>query len=587
MPVRAHSDLYVPGCPLDAVLITHLLEARPTRPPRFAEENAALIELATALADAPDQVLQSVSDLACRLCEAESAGISLQEVENGREVFRWRATSGRMRPYLNGVMPRDFSPCGLVLDRRGTQLMADPVRHYPYISQLGVPLREVLLTPFYRRGVPIGTVWVANHGPGRDFDREDLRVVQNLARFASLASEMWSSSRQVEGLGRQLAVVGSQMERALEAASIGTWNWDPVNDRMFADAKTARLFGVTAEEANGGPVKVFLEKLHPEDRARVTVALEEALAHGGAYAVEFRLPQPNGSCFWLRSHGRTHSCASGKAVRMPGVVVDITEQRETEESLRRSEALLAEQNRRLEENVAARTAELDEKVRELEAFSYTVSHDLRAPLRAMRSYAELLEAEHAEGASAQAREYARRIMRGAERLDRLTQDLLLVGRLSRQALPLEVVDLGDFLAQMLESYPDLSSDHADIVVRPPLHPVLANSAALTQCVSNLLSNAVKFVVPGLRPRIELWTERQGGRVSLFVRDNGIGIDERHRARIFDIFYQIAPNSRSTGIGLAVVRRAVERMGGGVSVESAPGRGSTFRLELAHPAGPGA
>lgn len=543
-----------------------------------------MIELATALADAPDQVLQSVSDLACRLCGAESAGISLQEVENGREVFRWRATSGRMQPYLNGVMPRDFSPCGLVLERRATQLMADPVRHYPYISQLGVPLREVLLTPFYRRGVPIGTVWVANHECGRDFDREDVRVVENLARFASLASEMWSSSRQVEGLGRQLAVVGSQMERALEAASIGTWNWDPVNDRVFADAKTAAFFGVAAEEANGGRAKVFFERLHREDRARVVVALEEALARGGSYAVEFRVPRPDGSCRWLRSHGRTHSCAAGKAVRMPGVVVDITERRETEASLRRSEALLAEQNRHLEENVAARTAELDEKVRELEAFSYTVSHDLRAPLRAMRSYAELLEAEHGEGASPEAREYARRIVRGAERMDRLTQDLLLVGRLSGQALPLETVDLGGFLGQMLESYPDLSPDHADIVVRPPLHTVLANPAALTQCVSNLLSNAVKFVAPGRRPRIELWTEPRDGRVSFFVRDNGIGIDPRHQAKVFDLFYQIEPNARSTGIGLAVVRRAVERMGGSVEVESAPGRGSTFRLELACAAG---
>lgn len=580
----ANHDLYRPGCPLDTVLITAALATRPARPPRYAEENAALMALSTELVDAPDHVLQSLADTACRLCEAESAGISLQEVEAGVEIFRWRATSGRLMPYANGVMPRDFSPCGVVLDRRATQLMADPARYYPYITQLGVPFREVLLAPFFKRNVAIGTVWVTNHGPGgREFDREDARIVENLARFASLASEMLSSSMQVEGLGRQLAVVGSQMDRALEAANIGTWNWDPANDRMYVDAKTAKLFSVTEEEANGAPVEVYFAKLHPEDRRPTEENLEQALLRGTPYAVEFRLPQADGSCRWVRARGQVHAGATVGAVRMPGVVVDITEQRCMEEALRRSEALLAEQNRLLEESVAARTAELDAKIRELETFSYTVSHDLRAPLRAMQSYAHLLEAEFGETSSPEARQYARRIVRGAERLDRLTQDVLLVSRLSGQTLPLEAVELGAFLSQMLETYPDLSPDHADIVVRTPLHPVLANAAALTQCVSNLLSNAVKFVAPGARPRIEIWTERHGSRVRLFVRDRGIGIDALHHRMIFEIFYQVAPNARSSGIGLAVVRRAAERMGGNVSFESVVGEGSTFCLELAHPA----
>ncbi len=585
MPASTRSPSpHKPGCALNEVLITHLLDRRESRPPRHAEENAALVALAADLVNSPDAVLQSVADLVCRLCGAGSAGISLQEIEEGRELFRWRATSGQMAPYLNGVMPRDFSPCGLVLDRRSTLLMRDPARYYPYVSQLGVPIREALLTPFYKRGEPIGTVWILHHEPGRGFDAEDRRIVEHLARFASVASELWTSSRRVEGLGRQLAVVGSQMEHALEAANIGTWNWDPVGDRMFVDAKSARLFEVDEVQANGGPVDCYLRKLHPEDRERVGAALEEALAKGTPYQVEFRVPQADGSCRWLRSHGRVHDSGTPQARRMPGVLVDITEQRLTEASLRRSEAMLAEQNRRLEENVAARTAELDDKLRDLEAFSYTISHDLRAPLRAMGSYAELLEAELGEGAAPELREYARRIVRGAERMDRLTRDVLLISRLSGPLLPLEAVELGEFLRQMVESYPDLSSRHADIVVHGPLHPVLAHPAALTQCVSNLLSNAVKFVVPGQRPRVEIRTERVGGRVRLLVRDNGIGIAPRDQDRVFDIFYQVTPNARSSGIGLAIVRRAMERMGGMVEVDSRPGEGSTFCLDLAHPAG---
>ena len=570
------------GRPLEEVLITSVLAARPSREPRHAEENAALVALSKELVDAPDHVLQSLADTACRLCGAESAGISLQEVEDGREIFRWRATCGRMTPYLNGVMPRDFSPCGVVVDLRATQLMADPARRYLYISRLGVPIREVLLTPFFKRDAAIGTLWIAMHGPGREFDREDARVVENIARFASLASEMLSNSVQMEGLGRQLAAVGSQMDHALGAANIGTWNWDPANDRVYVDAKTARLFGVSDEEANGGASEVFLAKLPPEDRSATAAAMERALLHGSRYEVEFRVAQPDGSCRWVRSHGRAHPGATSNAVRMPGVVVDITGQREAEEALRRSEALLAEQNRRLEESVAARTSELDAKIRELEAFAYTISHDLRAPLRAMRSYAQLLIDEMGVAASPEARDYARRIERGAERMDQLTQDVLMVSRLAGPSLPLTPVDLGAFLAQMLETAPDLSPDHADILVRTPLIPVLANHAALTQCVSNLLSNAVKFVAPGVRPRIEVWTERttdRADRVRLFVKDNGIGIDASHHPRVFDLFYRIAPDARSSGIGLALVRRAVERIGGSVGFESVAGEGSTFRLEL--------
>lgn len=243
----------------------------------------------------------------------------------------------------------------------------------------------------------------------------------------------------------------------------------------------------------------------------------------------------------------------------------------------RSERVLRET---LELRVAERTAKLQETIDELESFSYSISHDLRAPLRAMQGFAGVLEDDHGERLDATGREYLRRIIRAGERMDRLIQDVLVYSRVGRAEMPLERIELGSFLAGILESYPQFGAEHARIDVAPNLIPVIANPAALTQCVANLVGNAIKFVPPGTRPLVRLWT---GGvvddRVRLYVADNGIGIAPARREEIFGIFYQVDRSRGGTGIGLAVVRKAAERMGGSVGVESAPGKGSTFWLEL--------
>jgi signal transduction histidine kinase len=234
----------------------------------------------------------------------------------------------------------------------------------------------------------------------------------------------------------------------------------------------------------------------------------------------------------------------------------------------------------LELRVAERTAKLQETINELETFSYSISHDLRAPLRAMQGFAGVLEEEHADRLDATAREYLRRIIRAGERMDSLIQDVLIYSRVARAETPLERIELTGFLAGILESYPQFGADHAVIEIVPPMAAVLGNPAALTQCVSNLVSNGIKFVAPRTKPVIRLWTEALGqGRVRLHIADNGIGISPERKDAIFEIFYQVDRARGGTGIGLAVVRKAVERMGGSVGVESVPGKGSTFWLEL--------
>lgn len=235
----------------------------------------------------------------------------------------------------------------------------------------------------------------------------------------------------------------------------------------------------------------------------------------------------------------------------------------------------------LESLVRERTRRLEETIAELEAFSYTVSHDLRAPLRAMQGYSHYLVEEYSNKLDEQGVDFLERIKSNSHRLDRLVQDILTFSRFAKETVDTRPLDPESLIRQTLHCYSDLQPPQAQITLRPPFASVLGHEAYLTQCISNLLTNAVKFVEPGKTPSITIWAESTPEKVRLHFQDNGVGIDETHQKRIFRMFER-GPNSQrvdGTGIGLAIVQRAVERMGGTVGVESSPGKGSTFWIEL--------
>jgi signal transduction histidine kinase len=254
---------------------------------------------------------------------------------------------------------------------------------------------------------------------------------------------------------------------------------------------------------------------------------------------------------------------------------DISRRKAVEEQIRAANATL-------ETRIQERTAKLSEALRELEAFSYTVAHDLRAPLRAMAGLSRILMEDHIQKADEDGQEYARRIVEAGKRMDAMVQDLLEYSRLVRQELKLEPVDLGELLREILSSMQaDLAERGASITVRDPFPTVLAHRGALTQAVTNLIQNAAKFVLPGKRPEIIISAETQDGTAVLSVEDRGIGVAPEHHETKFGVFQRLHDESAypGTGIGLAIVRKAVERMGGRAGVESQPGQGSRFWLEL--------
>ena len=241
----------------------------------------------------------------------------------------------------------------------------------------------------------------------------------------------------------------------------------------------------------------------------------------------------------------------------------------------------------LEDQVRARTAELEERNDELEAFGYSISHDLRAPLRAMQGFSQALLEDCGDRLDAMGREYAERIVAGAKRMDELIRDLLAYSRVSRAELKLLRVPLTPVAHSALaELSGALRARHASVHLDEALPAVMGHPATLSQVLTNLLGNGLKFVPPERTPELRVHAERHNGLVRLWVEDNGIGIAPEHQGRIFRVFERLHSNDDypGTGIGLAIVRKAVERMGGQVGVESNPGHGSRFWVELQPAAG---
>jgi signal transduction histidine kinase len=258
--------------------------------------------------------------------------------------------------------------------------------------------------------------------------------------------------------------------------------------------------------------------------------------------------------------------------------LDISGRKRTELELAHAQAQLAEHAAKLERTVAERTAKLQDTIAQLEHFSYTISHDLRAPLRAMESFSAFVAEDYADKLDATGQDYLKRVREAAQRMDRLIREVLIYSRTSQMELAPESVDLDRLTRDIVSQYSTLSAPHIEI--QAPLGRVLGNPTMLTQVLSNLLQNAVKFVRPGEKPRIRVWSEVGGTRLRLFVRDQGIGIPEVAQSKIFGMFQRAHEGKyEGTGIGLAIVKRAVERMNGDIGFESRSGEGSTFWVEL--------
>jgi signal transduction histidine kinase len=261
---------------------------------------------------------------------------------------------------------------------------------------------------------------------------------------------------------------------------------------------------------------------------------------------------------------------------------DITARKKTEEAFLDAREKRRRRTVELESIVSLRTAELRLSNAQLETFVYSIAHDLRAPLRTMQGFSQILVEQHAAQLDRQGCEYANFINAAAQKMDHLLADLLAFSHISQQKIELVPVPLETALQSALEvCQPEIRESGAKITNLSSWPVVFAHGTTLRQVLVNLISNAVKFV-GAAAPHVKLWAEkRPDGMIRVWVEDNGIGIPAEFQERIFNVFQRLHTTAYAgTGIGLAIVQKGVERMGGRNGLESAPGAGSKFWIELA-------
>jgi signal transduction histidine kinase len=254
------------------------------------------------------------------------------------------------------------------------------------------------------------------------------------------------------------------------------------------------------------------------------------------------------------------------------------------EILARSEELgiANEQLKAANAELALRTAELNESLQTMQTFTYTIAHDLRAPLRALTGFSSLLLQDYSPSLDEQGKHFVEHIKDAAQRMDRLVSDLLTYGRLTHVDVTLMPISLDQTITRVLEDLsPEIQARHAEVHVDRPLPSIIGNVALLNQVLVNLVDNALKFVPLDKSPRVRIGIREVNQRVRLLISDNGIGIAPQYYDKIFDLFVRLHKPAAyaGTGIGLALVKKAMERMRGTVGVESTVGEGSCFWLEF--------
>ena len=352
----------------------------------------------------------------------------------------------------------------------------------------------------------------------------------------------------------------------------GGWELDPETSEVSWTEETYRIHELPL--GHKPALDEVINFYHPDDREELNQAIQNALNDGTNYDLELRFTSALGNNLWIRITCQTE-VKDGRFVKLKGTFQDVTELHHAKEEARRM-------HQELEKRVRERTRQLEAVNTELKSFAYSVSHDLRAPLRAISGFAEIISRRHKENLNEQGQHYLDNIIEASTLMGELIDDLLTYSRLGRKALYVKPVELSDILIKIRKNFEEkIFRTGAQINIPEYLPPIESDSTMIYVILSNIIENSLTYTDHDIEPVINVSVHQSNSGTIITLQDNGIGIAQEHHDKIFNIFQRLHPQSRypGTGIGLGLVKKAVTILGGTVSLESTPGKGSTFRIEL--------
>jgi len=586
-----------PAAPLESILCTDQLVSRTSRPPDYHKENAALAALVSALADSPRTILKALADKVLETLDADSAGLSLLTKDGKR--FYWAAIAGTWQPHLGGGTPRNFGPCGDVLDRNRTMLFTHWERRYPYLSA-AVPLAEEgLLVPFHVNGKAVGTIWTIAHRDHRKFDAEDQRLLESMARFASAAYQTVASidelkseiaarenaeaelltltgnleaqvrvrTQELEERNDQLRRSEALLKEAQRLSATGSFSWRVAKDGITEATWSEELYRIFGFHQSL-PMTLELTGTHVHPGAALFEhTINRAHATGEDFDYEYRLPMPDGSLKYLHvtAHGTRDKDGQLEYI---GAAQDVTQRRLSEEALNKARSELTHATR----------------VMGLGVLTASIAHEVKQPIGAIFTNAEssvrwLTRAEpDIEKAVALTNRVIADARRASEIVDRIRG---MASHRAPEQKPFSLEGVINESLNFLRHELQLKGIVISLDLRRDLPQVVGDRTQLQQVIVNLVVNAVQAMTKNASTDrgISLGAQLSDLKtVCCVVEDSGPGIDPEHLSRLFDSFF--TTKDTGMGLGLAICRSIVESHGGRIRADNGSALGGArFSFDL--------
>ncbi|MBW4520619.1 MAG: PAS domain-containing protein [Scytolyngbya sp. HA4215-MV1] len=362
----------------------------------------------------------------------------------------------------------------------------------------------------------------------------------------------------------ELRNLSARLTLAVKSAALGIWDWNVVQNILTWDDRMYELYGITPDQF-ASVYDAWANSLHPDDRPLAEAAIQQALEGTKDYDPEFRVIHPDGTIRFIKAYALVQRNEQGMPQHMIGINFDITE------------------NKRAETQLLQTSAQLEASNRELEAFAYSVSHDLRSPLRAIDGFSKALLEDYGDQFDEDGKDYFDRIRNNVSRMGMLIDDLLRLSRVSRTDMQYDVVNLSTLVQEQIHDLQIAEPERQVTVVIAPGVVVSADATLMRVVINNLLQNAWKFTSHHNTARIEFGVIQTEAHPIYFVRDDGAGFDMAYAKMLFRVFQRLHNTYEfpGTGIGLATVQRAIHRHGGKVWAEAALEKGATIYFTVPH------